>query len=128
MDRRLFRLLCSLWLLAGSLLPGSGWALCVSASGHVALEVTAPAHATVAADNVCRDECPPERCEDCHDVRLESPDRTCPRRDVSTSEIALAPANVALPGGLPVAVPVLVRASAAWRTLSAPHLVHVLRC
>lgn len=88
------RLASSIWLLAASLLPGPGWALCVSANGHVALEataVTAPLHATAPAEGTCESECPPEECGSCHDVSLSDPDRVCPRRDAGAMDHDFVP-------------------------------------
>lgn len=127
MNRRVLRMVCSLWLFAGSLLPGSGWALCVSPNGHVALEVAMPAPAAPAVEADCRDECPPERCEACRDVQIASPERTCPRRDTTAPDPSLAPANVALACAPALAMPVAERVLVEPRARLAPHLVHVLR-
>lgn len=131
MHRRLAHLLCSFWLVATSLAPGPGWALCFEASGQVAVEITAPdrGHATVPAEAAnCATDCLPERCEDCRDVSLSLADRACPRREPASVELAMLPACVELP-----CEPLHVNACGVSDALAAPaaqspHLIRVLRC
>lgn len=92
MSRRIAHLFCSLWLLAASLLPGAGWALCVEETGHVAIEIVGPAGVRAGLDepaSACRTQTGSDACTDCHDVRLSDADPVCPRRDLGHTDLPL---------------------------------------
>jgi hypothetical protein len=131
MLRRLPHIVCSLWLAVTALIPGQGWTLCVSPSGHVAVEFAPvePARVSPGAEAAaCREDCGEERCEACHDVSLASAERACSRRDVVAVEFAAVPAQVE------------VRYELEWPTLhalppspvcslpEASHRTRILRC
>lgn len=130
MTRRWTHLSCSLWLIAASLLPGTGWALCVGAGGHVAVEVVGPAtleHGLDESGSACRDNCMTDACESCHDVQLESLEPSSIRRDLSAASpaILIAVSGFTAPyPHVPAAAIVPVRS---LRAAEAPHLACVLR-
>ena len=131
MNRRLAHVLCSFWLVATSLAPGPGWALCFEASGQVALEMTAVASQPAAAGETaanCATECPPDRCEDCHDVSLTVIDRACPRRHADTVDPAVTPPFVEFSSG-PLRTDSFVPSPRLGASAAAsPHLTRVMRC
>ncbi len=98
MAHRISHIVCSLWLVVTSLVPGQGWTLCVSPNGHVAVEL-APAGLREAlpdmAGSACREDCAEERCEACHDVSLASAERVVSRRDVAAVDSGPTPAAMA---------------------------------
>lgn len=113
MSRRIAHLLCSLWLLAASLLPGAGWALCVEASGHVAIEIVGPAGVRTGLDepaSACRTQTGSDACNDCHDVQLSDADPVCPRRELGHTES-----------------PRLVCVAASWQWPGASHVAASVR-
>ena len=131
MIRRLYHIVGSLWLVATSLAPGQGWALCFEASGRVAVEWTAFSGAsTTAGTSVtsCAEDCPPERCNDCRDVSLGVADRACPRRDATSVVLTVLPIRIELPIQ-PMRASVLGAMHARTTPADAsPHLIRVLRC
>ena len=131
MNRRLAHVLCSFWLVATSLAPGSGWALCFEASGQVAVEMTGVAGRPAAADDAaadCATECPPDRCEDCRDVSLTLTDRACPRRHADTIEPAVTPLFVEFTSGPLRADSFASSPRLGTIAAASPHLTRVMRC
>jgi len=131
MIRRLAHLLCSLWLVATSLAPGHGWALCFEASGQVTVEITALESEHVAAGGEaadCATNCEQERCEDCRDVQLCVADRACPRRDMTSVDLAALPMCIVLSCEPLQANPRIASHALAVPVAKSAHLIRVLRC
>ena len=131
MNRRLAHVLCSLWLVASSLAPGPGWALCFEASGRVAVELTACASRPAAADDSaadCATECPPDRCKDCRDVSITVTDRACPRRHADTVDPAFTPLLVEFASEPLRAVSFVPSPRLGTIASASPHLTRVMRC
>jgi hypothetical protein len=130
MHRRWTYLLCSLWLLGASLLPGTGWALCVGAEGHVAVEAVSVGtgeHSRGESDPGCRENCMADACDSCHDVQLESIQLTSARRDLSAPAPTLLAAGPGFAAPYPNVPTVMVVHGHSPRVCAAPHLACVLR-
>ena len=128
MSRRILRIACSLWFVAASLVPGPGWALCVSASGHVAVEASdLAAPIEHPGESACERECPPEKCESCHDVQLTQLERACSRREIAAPGLDVALAAVQFSCDVYFERHTAYAPALARRPVETPHLVNVLR-